>query len=268
MPFANNNGVRIRYELEGRGPPLVLQHGFGGTLETWYETGYVEALKRDYNLILVDARGRGGSDKPHDPKAYALSIMVKDIVGILDALKIQKANYFGYSMGGRIGFRIPIFAPERFNSLILGGATYPLRGDEDKNDDILVSIQQDLEIALKEPPVKVAEVYVALREKRNGKMLPEARDRALKSDFPAMLTAIIAHRGDTAPDYREVLPRIKTPCFLFVGEADPRFLPAKECARLIPNAQFVSFPGQKHGECNRAELTMPYISKFLTEVNR
>ena len=56
MPFADNNGVRIHYQVEGEGPPLVLHHGLAGTLEDWRYFGYVEELKRDYQLILMDAR--------------------------------------------------------------------------------------------------------------------------------------------------------------------------------------------------------------------
>jgi pimeloyl-ACP methyl ester carboxylesterase len=48
----------------------VIQHGFTDSMATWYELGYVEALQPDYQLILVDARGHGHSDKPHDPDAY------------------------------------------------------------------------------------------------------------------------------------------------------------------------------------------------------
>ena len=55
------------YRVEGDGQPLVLQHGFTDSLETWYDTGYVNGLKRQYWLILIDARGHGASDKPHEP---------------------------------------------------------------------------------------------------------------------------------------------------------------------------------------------------------
>lgn len=49
MPYVSNKGVRIHYEVEGEGPPLVLQHGSAGSLEDWHEFGYVEALKRQGN---------------------------------------------------------------------------------------------------------------------------------------------------------------------------------------------------------------------------
>lgn len=73
MPHANHRGVRNHYQVEGEGPPLVLQHGFTHSLRRWYLHGYVEALREDHRLILVDARGHGSSDKPHDPSAYTLA---------------------------------------------------------------------------------------------------------------------------------------------------------------------------------------------------
>jgi len=65
MPYANNQGIRIRYEVEGTGPPLVLQHGSFGSGADWRDFGYTSALSNDHQLILVDARGHGASDKPH-----------------------------------------------------------------------------------------------------------------------------------------------------------------------------------------------------------
>ena len=73
MPYATNDGIRIHYEAEGDGPPLVLQHGFAWKVKSWAMAGYVDALKARYRLIRVDARGHGDSDKPHDPAAYSLS---------------------------------------------------------------------------------------------------------------------------------------------------------------------------------------------------
>ena len=59
MRYADNGSVQIHYQVEGEGPALVLQHGFTESVVDWYETGYVEALKPDYRLILIDARGHG-----------------------------------------------------------------------------------------------------------------------------------------------------------------------------------------------------------------
>jgi pimeloyl-ACP methyl ester carboxylesterase len=74
-----------------------------GYLESWRERGYTNVLGDDYRLILIDARGHGRSDKPHEPEAYVRELRATDVVAVLDDLGIGKTNYFGYSMGGRIG---------------------------------------------------------------------------------------------------------------------------------------------------------------------
>ena len=122
MPYVNNNGVRINYEVMGDGPPLVLQHGFFGSGEDWIEFGYTEALRQKYHLILVDARGHGDSDKPHEPEAYTLQNMTADVVAVLDDLHIDKSHYLGYSMGGWIGYGMAKYAPARLHALLIGGA--------------------------------------------------------------------------------------------------------------------------------------------------
>ena len=86
MPFAMNNGVRIHYEVEGAGPPLVLQHGFTDSMVSWYDRGYVEVLKQHNLLVLIDARGHNASDKPHNPEAYAAELNVGDVIAVLDRL--------------------------------------------------------------------------------------------------------------------------------------------------------------------------------------
>lgn len=122
MPYVDNQGVRLYYEVEGEGSPLVLVHGFSDSLESWREYGYTEPLKQKYRLVLIDARGHGASDKPHDPEAYGLQQRPADIVAVLDYLDIHQAHYFGYSLGGWIGLGLAKYTPERVSSFIIGGA--------------------------------------------------------------------------------------------------------------------------------------------------
>lgn len=272
MPFANNNGIKIHYKVEGQGPALVLQHGFGGSLENWHDNGFARELSKDYRLILVDARGCGGSDKPHEMASYDFKFIVQDLVAILDSLKIDKASYLGYSMGGRIGFRLPMYAPTRFNTLIIGGASYPTRPGDDGKDDILTSVQKALEKALKEEPessARAMEIYVAEREKELGPQLPQAKARALKNDPRALFAAIRTFREHESPLAKDYLPKIDLPCLFYVGEDDPRFAGVRDCAKLIPKATFFSLPGLNHLQANqKKELVLPHIRKFLAGVSR
>src|SRR5919199_6165398 len=122
MPYATNAGVRIYYEREGNGPPLVLHEGFALSHQDWRDWGYVDDLNGHYDLLLMDPRGHGASDKPHDPAAYTYEQRVADVVAVLDDAGIERAVYWGYSMGGGVGYAAAHYAPARFRAFIVGGA--------------------------------------------------------------------------------------------------------------------------------------------------
>lgn len=77
MPYATNDGVRIRYEVVSSGPPLLLHSGIVGSAEDWVDDGYVAALQDRYQLVLLDPRGQGQSDKLRDPAAYTAKHRVR-----------------------------------------------------------------------------------------------------------------------------------------------------------------------------------------------
>ncbi|MCJ7551244.1 MAG: alpha/beta hydrolase [Anaerolineae bacterium] len=254
MPYANNEGVRIRYEVEGEGPPLVLHHGFGCFLETWYD-GYVEGLKGDYQLVLMDARGHGESDKPHDRESYRLALRVADVVAVLDDLGIRRAHFHGYSMGGYIGWGIAKYAPGRFLSLIIGGA-----GASEETWDETESGPGPLQELMRQGP----DIWVAALEGMFGHWWrPEWKARFLAADLEA-LDAMASRKEGISHD--EVLAKLTLPCLVFVGENDePTF--AQKTSEAVPNATFVCFPGLDHIDAaNRTDLVLPLMRKFLAEV--
>ena len=249
MPFANNQGVRIHYETVGSGRPLVLHHGTFGSGPDWIERGYVEALKRDHQLILVDGRGHGSSDKPHDPAAYDLSIRAADVVSVLDDLGLPTADYYGYSMGGWIAFGLARYAPERFSSLIIGAA-HPYAE----------SMQ-----AYRDRMPQSPDAFIAIMEQFLGKLLtPTMRERLLKSDLDA-LRALTQDRVSVA----DVLPSMRMPCLLYVGELDPRLAPMKDCTAALANAAMFTLPGYDHVTTQwQVDTIMPHVKSFLAKVPR
>jgi pimeloyl-ACP methyl ester carboxylesterase len=263
MPFANNTGIRIHFEVEGSEAslPLIMQHGLQSSLETWRDSGYVAALKDDYRLILVDERGHGGSDKPHDPATYRPIDFTHDILSILDLMGIDKAAYWGYSMGASIGFHgIARYALSRFNSLILGGMS-PYMMETEKRETL------PRYTSLKMAAEQGMEAYISSLERKDGfKYHPDYRARLLAND-PVALFAVIQSMS-TWPGADDILSKINVPCLVYAGEADPFCSGAKKGAAAIPNARFVSFPGLNHVQTSRAsELVLPHVKQFLAEVN-
>ncbi|MBN1342399.1 MAG: alpha/beta fold hydrolase [Phycisphaerae bacterium] len=119
--FFDSDGVRIRYTDEGAGPPVVLIHGFmaSGDLN-WRIPGVIRLLAKDYRVITLDNRGHGKSDKPTDVDDYGPK-MAQDVLRLLDHLKIAKAHFVGYSMGGLITMKLATIAPDRMLSAVIGG---------------------------------------------------------------------------------------------------------------------------------------------------
>jgi pimeloyl-ACP methyl ester carboxylesterase len=119
--YFNSNGVKIRFIVEGKGEPVVLIHGFTSSLDAnWRLPGIMRALSADHQVIAFDCRGHGKSDKPHEASKYGLE-MVEDAIRLLDHLKIKKAHFAGYSMGGMITVKLVTLHADRVISAILGG---------------------------------------------------------------------------------------------------------------------------------------------------
>ena len=248
MPYVSNDGVRIHYHVEGEGPPLVLHHGTSQSLEDWYSYGYVQGLKGDYQLVLVDHRGHGRSGKPHDSKSYGLDKSVSDIVAILDDLNIPRAHYFGYSMGGSLAFGVAKYAPDRFHSLIIGAGHPYERSMEAARELLRRGIEEFLapfESAMAEP------------------IEPKVKARLLSNDVEALI-ALTKDR----PNLEELLPTMTVPCLMYVGERDPLFSDVERAARQLPNGTFFSLPGLGHYEgYAKSELVLPQVKKFLAEMS-
>lgn len=252
MPYADHRGTRIHYELEGEGPPLVLQHGFTGNLKRWHTFGYVSALGSSYQLILVDARGHGASDKPHDPAAYDLRLRAGDVVAVLDALKIAKAHYWGYSMGGWIGFGMAKYAAGRVRSLVIGGA-HPY---EERLPDS------------SRPDGSDPEAFMATLYRRLG-VDPATIPQAVKEEIRANDFRALAASQQDRPSLEDILPAMSMPCCLYVGDADPRYPKVLECARQIRGAVSFAMPGLDHSAGFReSALALPQVGTFLENVTK
>jgi pimeloyl-ACP methyl ester carboxylesterase len=206
MPFVDNRGVRIHYEVVGEGSPLVIEHGFSDSIETWYESGYVDALKATHRL----------------------------------------ANYWGYSMGGRIGFALARYAPKRFRCFVIGGAAGV--GLSRIGDGFRKAIRQRGVAA-------IPDLWAAV--------LPESlRARLLANDAEALEACRVDSLG-----FADELPAMTMPCLLYAGSVDPIYPVVEETVAEMPNARFFTLPGLGHAEgLLRSELVLPQVTKFLDSV--
>ncbi|MCX7347763.1 MAG: alpha/beta hydrolase [Alphaproteobacteria bacterium] len=119
----NSNGVEIAYETAGEGPPILLIHGFASTGRVnWWDTGWVKTLtEAGRQVITIDNRGHGASQKLYESHLYPATEMAEDARRLLDHLGIVQADVMGYSMGARVAAFLTISHPERVRRAVFAG---------------------------------------------------------------------------------------------------------------------------------------------------
>jgi pimeloyl-ACP methyl ester carboxylesterase len=259
MPYANSNGVKIYYEVEGEGPPLMLAHGVTADLTAWKRFGYVDALKNDFRLILFDFRGHGRSDKPHEISAYGPK-WIEDPLTVLDQLGIDQTHYLGYSMGTAIGFRLAIYQAERFLSFFLSSNTpYALPEAFRQQQRGFLEL---MKLRLTDP----AGYLIGVEKFFHRPITQAEKDRWLAIDAEAFISIT---SSDLPPLTDQDLGKISSPCLVYCGDLEPFYLGAKESVNHIPQAKFVSAPGLDHGAAwARSDLMLPHIKEFLAQVSK
>jgi pimeloyl-ACP methyl ester carboxylesterase len=122
------NGTKIWYSVRGQGEPVVLIHGWLASAGlNWELPGTSALLAKDHQVIELDVRGHGLSDKPTKEAAYGPEL-VEDIARLLDQVRIPKAHIVGYSMGGIIAGNFIARHPDRVLSGTISGMGWLKKG--------------------------------------------------------------------------------------------------------------------------------------------
>jgi pimeloyl-ACP methyl ester carboxylesterase len=235
----------------------MLAHGGTGSLDAWRQYGYTEALRGEFRLILFDARGHGRSDRPHEA---SISVMADDAVAVLDSVGVDRACYWGYSMGSAVGFDLAVRHASRFRVFVLGGIS-PYRWPDVMVEPLRATLEA-FRVRLTDP-----EAYLKLTEdffKRS--LTAEERREFLARDVEAdiaLLSALINRR----PLTNEELAGINAPCLLYCGDEDPYHDGAKESVANMPDARFVSLAGRNHVTVS-ADIVFPHVKEFLSRVSK
>jgi len=131
MPYiTTDDKVNLYFEEAGSGIPIIFAHEFGGDIRSW--DPQFRHFARNYRVIGFNARGYPPSDVPTSESKYGQQRATKDILNLLDALKIEKAHIVGLSMGGFATLHFGFNYPERALSLTIAGAGYGAHPDVHK----------------------------------------------------------------------------------------------------------------------------------------
>ncbi len=246
----------IFYQIYGDGEPIVLLHGFMANSKRWYSLGYIPELMESFKVISIDSIGHGKSSKPTDPKSYDIELRANDVISILDTLNINKAHFFGFSMGGQIAFAIGKYHQKRVLSLVIGGMHVLQR-----TDLFSVYINERIEW------LKLGmENYIEKVEEELGTKFPHTiRTQLLENDKDALVANLTSARDFKGME--DILSELSLPILLYVGEKDELYAGVKKCYQILPNASFISLPGLDHIESFvKRNQILPQIIDFLKGV--
>jgi pimeloyl-ACP methyl ester carboxylesterase len=112
------DGSRLSYAVSGDGPPLVLVHGLGGTVENW--RALAPALARKHRVLVPDLPGHGHSEAL--PEATNLDALADAVFALAEAEKLERAVWIGHSLGGTISLRAAVQRPEAVRGVVLAAA--------------------------------------------------------------------------------------------------------------------------------------------------
>lgn len=219
------NGLEFNVEVDGRGPPLLVLHGFTGSVRAWTEVR--PALTAFARAIFVDAIGHGRSAAPRDPTRYTLDWSTRDLSALLDTLGLGTVDVLGYSMGGRAALHFAVHAPERVKNLILESASPGIADEAERRTraaadsaladriewagvEAFVAEWERLPLLQPAPHVSVAARQVQ-------------RDHRLQNSAQGLANSLRGMGAGRQTPLWSRLPQITQPVQLIVGELDTRY---------------------------------------------
>lgn len=215
-------GSRLRYCVGGEGPPLVLVHGLGGTIENW--RALAPPLAAHHRVLVPDLPGHGGSSP--QPEARHVDALAEAVLAIAAAEEIRGAVWVGHSLGGVVGLRAAVLRPEAARGLVLAAAAGI--GSASRAAEVTLAV-----LGVARPGRWIAPHRHAWARSRLGRRVafgwwgvadPDALEPELAEAFlvgPAQHTDTRqAGRALLVSDPRTELDRVTCPCLCLWGASD------------------------------------------------
>jgi 2-succinyl-6-hydroxy-2,4-cyclohexadiene-1-carboxylate synthase len=260
----------LRVVVRGVGPPVLLLHGFMGSADSWGER-ILSGLARSHRVLAVDLPGHGWSDAPTDPAKYALHAVVEDIASLMGEMGMPRADWIGYSMGGRVALGAAVLAPERVGRLVLEGASPGIeleseRKERRESDELLA---RSLEIEGMRPFLDAwSELPLFASQRRLPQVVRDLERKRRLQNRPDSLAACLRGLGTGAqPSLWDRLPELKSPVLLLTGAEDEKFgrIAERMVERLPTTSQHIVVPSAGHAVYLEApeawlEAVTPWLS--------
>ena len=251
--YADINGQKMYYEVYGKGDPLIVLHGAHMDIQTMGKI--VPMLAETHKIYVLEFQGHGHTADIDRPITY--QNLADDVAAFMDELKLEKADVFGYSMGGQVGLQLAISHPQKLNKLITASIAYDLKGWQPTYSEFI--------------PQMTPEMFLSMpffAEKHKQAANPDA--------YVAFLKKMIALEHEPMA-WGDDVKKMKTPVLVIAGDADVATLEHTvalfrllgggvmgDMGNPLPESRLAILPATSHTAIiSQPELLMAFIEPFL-----
>ena len=267
--FVDSDGVKIHYVTMGKGPLVVLIHGFPDYWYTWRKQ--MPALAKHFQVVAIDQRGYNKSDQPKGVENYSMDKLVGDVGAVVDHFKQKKATIVGHDWGGMVAWTFAMQFPQKTDRLVILNLPHPkglLRElannpQQKKNSQYARNFQKKDAASKLKPEMLVLWV----RDPEARKMYLEAFRR---SSIEAMLNYYKAnYPREPYADRKREFPKVQCSVLMFHGLKDRFLLPGALNGTwnwVAKDLTLITIPSSGHFvQQDAAELVTKKMVKWLVD---
>lgn len=246
MAKFESDGVAIAYEVEGEGDPILLIHGFASNrLVNWKQTGWTSALAKDgRQVIAMDNRGHGESEKLYDPADYGAPVMADDAARLIRHLGLGPVDVMGYSMGARIAAFLAMNHPDLVRSAVFAGLGERMITGVGGAEAVARALEAENPDDITDPGPKAFRVFAD----------------ASGGDRRALAACMRSSRQKITA---EALGRIEVPVLVAVGTEDDIAGAPEPLAAVLPRGEVLPIPGRDHMKAVGDRVYKAGVIEFL-----
>jgi len=253
--------IEMAYKMFGKGDPVILHNGANDGMDAW-DPALLSRLASNNTVIIFDSRGIGNTASGTEP--YSIKLLGNDTAGLMDALKIQKANILGYSMGSYITQQFAITHPDKVSSITLIAGTCGGKDHVPPSDEFIQLLDGIFNKALNNIPLSQDEMKSLVNASEGSgwiKLHPESLDLPESMTFQQMKPGLSSeamnnqYKGAKAwvsSDWNgacDDLAKIDKPILVIAGTDDNELVPHENSlviANKVPGAWLVQIKDAGH----------------------
>ena len=243
----NSDGVEIAYRTAGEGEPILLIHGFASSGQiNWWDTGWLKTLvDAGRQVVTIDNRGHGLSEKLYDPAQYTATLMMEDSRRLLDHLGIGSCDVMGYSMGARITAVLTLMHPARVKRAVFGGLASRMITGFENSEVVAAGLDAATVADVTDPTARAFRIFADMT----------------RSDRKALSACMKSSRMKLKA---EALAKISVPVLIVAGDEDDTAGDLQTLVEVIPGSKGVILPGRNHmnavGDRGYKEAVIEFLS--------